>query len=116
MLPSIYSNSRGDKWAASTIIVLTIFLGVFMTGSRVEAPVGWYAGGKAILIISTEPSGASIYLDGVGEKLDTTVASIYVTPGKHVVTLMLDGYESYSEIIVLSPGKSHTINVKLVKK
>lgn len=66
------------------------------------------------LMISTEPSGAEIFVDGVF--VGVTPATIDdVSSGPHQYRLVLEGYNEYESEFELIPGQSLQINTNLVK-
>jgi hypothetical protein len=55
------------------------------------------------LRVTSTPEGATIGLDGQATG-QVTPAELTVSPGDHTLTLSLDGYESISETITMTPG------------
>ncbi len=64
-----------------------------------------------IKVVSTPP-GASVELDGKGLPGVTPLEET-ATPGKHQVTVKLEGYKPYSAEIEVAPGKENTVNALL---
>lgn len=61
--------------------------------------------------VSSTPSGADIYIDGYYK--DTTPATISVNPGSHTVRVVLAGYDTYSQNVILSSGETAYLNADL---
>ena len=55
--------------------------------------------------VSSTPSGATIWLDGKNTNKTTPEIIEDITPGKHSVKLVLDGYNDYSGSITIVSGK-----------
>jgi len=72
---------------------------------------------RALVTITTEPSGASVYLDGhpAGD-FPKTPASFWATYGRHKLVLKLAGYVTRSKTISLKKGSKVTENFALVKE
>jgi tetratricopeptide (TPR) repeat protein len=66
----------------------------------------------ALLMLSSEPKGASVALDGKDSEARTP-AAIYVRPGEHQVVLTRPGYVSASERIVARMGARQTLRLSL---
>ncbi len=68
------------------------------------------------LSLRTEPSGASISVDG--ERLDgeRTPHEFRISPGEHVVAFEKDGYASREIEVTLDPGQDETLAVHLQKE
>ncbi len=63
------------------------------------------------LTITSEPSGASVYINGAYK--GTTPLTLSVTPGTYEVKLTKQGYKNYMTTVELSPDKSKTLSVTL---
>ena len=63
--------------------------------------------------VTSEPSGASIWLDGKDTKLKTPEILEEVTPGKHGIRLVLDGYQEYRGSVTVSSGQRASVSRKL---
>lgn len=66
--------------------------------------------------VSSTPSGASIWLDGKNTKKTTPEIIDDITPGKHSVKLVLDGYNDYYGNITITSGKCADIIQTLKEK
>lgn len=64
---------------------------------------------KSRLTISSEPTGAQIFLDSGESAVGTTDQELEVTPGTHVITLRLPGYEESSKTVTLLIGESKAL-------
>lgn len=64
---------------------------------------------KSRIAISSEPSGASIFLDNDGSPAGTTDQELEVTPGTHVITLRLDGYQESTKTVTLLIGETKAL-------
>jgi len=70
------------------------------------------AGGSGILSISSEPSGADVFIDNTGRGITPlTVSSL--SPGAHTIRLSLPGYEDHALTYNQSPGETSHIEVVL---
>ena len=65
------------------------------------------------LSIVSNPSDATIILDGVRQSQTTNVTYTGLKPGKHTVTLELNGYKKYNEDIYVVAGQTLSINCSL---
>ena len=66
--------------------------------------------------ITSEPSGAIIWLDGKNTGKKTPEILENITPGKHAVRLSLDGYTEYKGNITVPSGRSASLNRALTIK
>jgi len=66
--------------------------------------------------ISSSPAGATIWLDGKNTKKSTPEVLEDLTPGKHKVRLVLDGYKDYNGTITITSGKRADLSQTLVVK
>lgn len=64
---------------------------------------------KSRVAISSEPSGASIFLDDGPTAVGTTDQEIEVTPGTHVITLRLEGHQESTKTVVLLIGETKAL-------
>jgi len=70
------------------------------------------AGGSGILSISSEPSGADVFIDNTGRGITPlTVSSL--SAGAHAIRLSLQGYEDHALTYNQSPGETSHIEVVL---
>ncbi|MDI3474741.1 MAG: hypothetical protein PWQ95_469 [Thermococcaceae archaeon] len=67
----------------------------------------------ATLSITSDPSGASVYVDGsyAGE---TPLSDYQVSPGEHTVEVRKEGYEPYTKKITVSAGEKASVSATLV--
>lgn len=63
------------------------------------------------LVVDSDPSGASVYVDGNYE--GTTQARVEVAVGRHEVELREDGYQSGSEYARVSAGETENVYLEL---
>ena len=66
--------------------------------------------------ISSTPSGAAIWLDGKSTKKTTPEILEDLTPGKHKVKLVLEGYNDYNGTTTITSGKRADLSQTLVVK
>jgi hypothetical protein len=64
------------------------------------------------LNIKSEPSKATIIIDG-NEVGDTPANITDLVPGKHLVEVRMEGYEGWSESVIIEPGKKATLTAVL---
>jgi len=64
---------------------------------------------KSRLTISSEPTGAQIFLDSGETAVGTTDQELELTPGTHVITLRLPGYEESTKTVTLLIGESKAL-------
>jgi hypothetical protein len=69
--------------------------------------------GKGIIAIFSEPSGATITINGRAVP-KATPFRVPVPPGDYQITLMLDGYRTVQRQITVQAGKPTRVQVKLV--
>jgi hypothetical protein len=65
--------------------------------------------GTPIIMITSTPAGADIFIDGTG--LGHTPRSLEISPGKHSVQLALNGYKD--EVGEISPRVGHKLAVEV---
>jgi len=65
------------------------------------------------LSISSTPSGASVYVDGIIR--GTTPTYVYVTPGSHQIRLQLDGYLDYEDTVYVTRDMVLNISLKVAE-
>lgn len=68
---------------------------------------------KSRLTISSDPTGAQIFLDSSETAVGTTDQELELTPGTHVITLRLTGYEQSSKTVTLLIGESKALPFSL---
>ncbi len=68
-----------------------------------------------IVIVESNPVGASIYLDGVNMQLATPDTLVDVMPGDHSVRLYLDGRNEYNEDFTLEQNEIQQIEADLTE-
>jgi predicted nucleic acid-binding Zn-ribbon protein len=66
------------------------------------------------ITISSEPSGALLYLDGI--YIGTTPLSLDVPVGTHTLNTSKDGYEEWTQNIVVNPGEVKNVSATLIQK
>ncbi|ASJ03497.1 hypothetical protein A3L09_09605 [Thermococcus profundus] len=66
------------------------------------------------ITVYTTPGNATVYIDGkeVGK---TPLIKYNITPGKHRLTIKLNGYKEYDKNITINPGENPPLNVTLTK-
>jgi tetratricopeptide (TPR) repeat protein len=79
---------------------------------QVEQKAATLRATPALLMLSSEPRGASVTLDGKDSETRTP-AAIYVKPGEHQVVLTRPGYASASERVVARMGARQTLRLSL---
>jgi tetratricopeptide (TPR) repeat protein len=79
---------------------------------RIEQKAAALQATPALLMLSSEPRGASVLLDGKDSEAQTP-AAIYVRPGEHQVVLIRSGYVSASERVVARMGARQTLRLSL---
>ena len=123
------SSNKKKRWVwalLAGLIVVGIILGVVLGGlydttqitnpSGTENPQGSEQGMFGSARISSYPPGSAIWLDG--ENTGQTTAGILeeLTPGRHSIKLVMDGYADYSGFITISSGQRtdffQTLSVK----
>jgi hypothetical protein len=67
---------------------------------------------RSTVTIYSDPSGASVYLDGT--YIGTTPIEDYVVvPGTHTITVLKEGYQQISKVITVKEGENNIIRVSL---
>ncbi|NQU05599.1 MAG: PEGA domain-containing protein [Calditrichaeota bacterium] len=82
----------------------------FNTTSTVQLSL---QGKPGALFVTTTPSGASIYLDGVDTDKKTSAKISDLSSGQHKLGLRLSGYNDIVKTVIVLPGKTETINETL---
>jgi hypothetical protein len=84
---------------------------------------GYYSdrtgGDSAALRVLVDPEKAKVYVDGyyagVADDFDGMFQRLYLTPGRHEVTLKLDGYRTHRMLVYVTPGQTMKIERDLEK-
>ena len=97
---------------ACTVFVIVTFITLFMLGFRFDAGKGGLEQ-YAFLQFASSPSGATVSIDGqlVGSK---TPNKSSVPPGKHVIEMWRDGYETWSKTVDVKAGTLTWLNYTLL--
>jgi hypothetical protein len=94
--------------------MLNKFTRLFLWGTMITATAALanaYADEtKGIAKVSSEPSGANVYVDG--NEYGPTPVFIELVPGKHQLTVSLDGYPPKSELLTVVAGRAAYSQVK----
>ena len=97
------SIARGMK--VLSLAVMLLAAAVLFGGCYPKSQV-YGVGNEGGLVFNVNPPEAEVFLDGVGQGASSAYTEdryLKVSPGKHVLELRLDGYETYSrEIYVAS--------------
>jgi hypothetical protein len=93
--------------ARSNVITSTVIVYSHLVGLPTPTPAPAYGS----VAIASAPSGANVYLDNVIRGI-TPVTIDAVPNGRHTVLLRLDGYEDYSEAVVVT-GDTHQVDAGL---
>ena len=100
------SGNPGLKGAGYVIIAVIVCL--FILPSMVHAaPI------PGSLIVSSDPTGARIYLDGAYK--GTTTYADKIDPGHYALKLTYPGYQSYETTIAILSNEETNINEEMVK-
>ena len=93
------------------------------TGSTVYLDANLVTSSDAYLKIASSPSGAAVYVDGsycgnTGYSSGSSMNYMSIGPltaGTHAVMLKLDGYNTYTTTVTLSPNEIRTMSVTLTQ-
>ncbi|NOZ58595.1 MAG: PEGA domain-containing protein [Euryarchaeota archaeon] len=69
---------------------------------------------QALLVVTTTPPGAEVYVNG--ERLGVTNTELRLPPGRYTLRLEKSGYLPYEAEVELTAGESTTLEVRLVRK
>ncbi|MGZ8447748.1 MAG: PEGA domain-containing protein [Candidatus Deferrimicrobiaceae bacterium] len=86
-------------------LALTLLAVVVLSGGCYPKGQVYGVGNEGGLVFSVNPPEAEVFLDGVGQGASSAYTEdryLKVSPGKHVLELRLDGYETYSREIFVS--------------
>jgi hypothetical protein len=73
-------------------------------------------GGRGMLEVYSNPSGAGVNLDGANTSGEKTPIKYSLPAGSHSVVIYLDGYQLYAETFTLDAGAIKDINAELKPK
>jgi len=92
-------------WASVVMLLVALGAAAFLLRGRIAAP-------RTLLIISTEPAGASLELDGkpLAERSPTAAE---VQAGKHVIRARLDGHTEVEQVLSLAQGQRALMELAL---
>jgi hypothetical protein len=85
---------------AVTLLTAAVLLGGCYPKSQVYG-----VGNEGGLVFNVNPPEAEVFLDGVGQGASSAFTEeryLKVSPGKHVLELRLDGYETYTREIYVA--------------
>jgi hypothetical protein len=78
-----------------------------------------YGNQSAALRVFVEPEKTKVFVDGyyagVADDFDGLTQRLYVSPGRHEITLKLDGYRSHRVRIFVTPGSTSKIEHDMAK-
>lgn len=70
---------------------------------------------KATLVIKTDPTSASVYVDGSYKGITGTYGLVLkLLPGKHTIRVEKEDYEAWEDEITLKPGERKILEITLV--
>jgi hypothetical protein len=85
----------------------------------VSAAAQWYYPSESHLRINVKPREALVYVDGYFagkvDDFDGALQRLHVPPGRHELTIYLEGYRSLKQQLYLSPEATRTITGSLEK-
>jgi hypothetical protein len=96
------SIARGVKVLSLAVMLLAV--AVLLGGCYPKSQV-YGVGNEGGLVFVVNPPEAEVFLDGVGQGASSGYTEdryLKVSPGKHVLELRLDGYETYSREIYVA--------------
>jgi hypothetical protein len=83
-----------------------------------EEPAAPPSDEPAGLLLDVRPADAAIYLDGkllaAGEG-EGRMERGEIVPGRHVLEVVMPGYETYRSTLVLAPGERRQVSVRLLR-
>lgn len=86
-------------------LVLMLLAGAVLLGGCYPKSQVYGVGNEGGLVFNVNPPEAEVFLDGVGQGASSAYTEdryLKVSPGKHIVELRLDGYETYSREIYVA--------------
>lgn len=106
-----HNQGAGGNSGADTLAVVPV-------GSAVEIPVAPPVNdpvpeAPGSIEITSEPAGATIWLDGKNTGKKTPEILENISPGKHAVRLGLDGYKEYKGNVTVPSGRSVSLTREL---
>lgn len=109
-------ESRKQFLIGFTFLVLVVFvflMGVFYIVPQITVPVGFYKGNTAQVDVSSAPSGAWVFLDGMGNQKGRTPNSFEVSPGTHTLIVRSPDFGKWTKEFTASPGETLKIHADL---
>jgi hypothetical protein len=114
--PLTIAASNANLTPVATATTVPVTLPVMTTGTTAMPQVtATLSPGPGTLVISSVPSGASVYLDSVNVG-NSPVTLNGVAPGTHLVELKSPGYLTVSMDVVVSEDKPTEISPEMVKE
>jgi hypothetical protein len=112
--PSRFSVRPPSRGSAVLIAAVLLLCGIAPAGSAAKAPAAPAPDPVryGLIWLDVEPAPAEVALDG--EYLDQGVWLLSVAPGEHEVRVRKAGFRSHAERIVVPPGGSVHIEVRLL--
>jgi len=96
------SITRAAKFLSLAALLLA---GAVLLGGCYPQSQVYGVGNEGGLVFNVNPQEAEVFLDGVGQGASSAYTQdryLKVSPGKHVLELRLDGYETYSREIYVA--------------
>ncbi|MBI4425951.1 MAG: PEGA domain-containing protein [Candidatus Kerfeldbacteria bacterium] len=92
-------------------VLFTGSSGCSKKGKPPTAPVTEYGS----ITVASEPSGASIWLDGASTNRTTSDTLLKVPTGTHVILLTLSGYRSWRDTVLVRTSLTTSVNARLAR-
>jgi hypothetical protein len=86
-------------------LAVTLLTAVVLLGGCYPKSQVYGVGNEGGLVFNVNPPEAEVFLDGVGQGASSAFTEeryLKVSPGKHVLELRLDGYETYTREIFVA--------------
>lgn len=101
-------KDRYQEWTQN----ITVYEKKTSTVAATLKPIG---GMNGSIIISSNPSSATISIDGIETGFVTPKTLADISPGKHTVSLSKEGYQEWSKSVMIKTGGKIRVNGNLVR-
>lgn len=106
---------RGKFWGLVSLAAVVVFIAAGTILSKQFPVADFQAGPKGDIAVTTEPQGATIYVDGKEYK-DKSNTKITRATGKHAIKLRLNGYDDQEVTADVKEGQTFNITHQFTKQ
>ncbi|MDD5112318.1 MAG: GLUG motif-containing protein [Candidatus Altiarchaeota archaeon] len=100
---ALASRIRSSLYFSSFILlILASFILLISYGPYADVPAGLFSGDKGVLEVTSNPSDAWVFIEGLDTKRSRTPKNLSVPAGTYVLTVMKTGYRDWNGDVTVS--------------